>query len=36
LLVNPTGDRSVRLRPSLSLADDELHESIIRIKNSID
>tara|TARA_B110000008_G_C16950370_1_gene556137 strand:- start:91 stop:1218 length:1128 start_codon:yes stop_codon:yes gene_type:complete len=35
LLVNPTGDISIRMRPNLSISDDEVHDAISRIRDSI-
>jgi L-lysine 6-transaminase len=35
LLVNPTGDISIRMRPNLSISDDEVHDAINRIRDSI-
>ncbi len=34
LLVNPTGEKSVRIRPNLALSDDELDDFFLRIKKS--
>jgi len=35
LLVNPTSERSVRLRPNLAFSDNELDELIVKVNKSI-
>ena len=34
LLVNPTGEKSIRIRPNLALSDNELDEFLVKLKQS--